>query len=56
MIVEEEDIVRTTGGGEGTTLWLISGDHGGKLIELDGIGADEVITGNQGSWWGEGGF
>ena len=45
MILEEKDIVHTTGGGEERTPWLISGDHGVKVIEFNRIVADKMITG-----------
>ena len=51
MIIEEEDIVHTTSGGEWKTAWLVSGDHGVKCVEFTHIGADKVVTGNWRSWW-----
>ena len=34
MIVEEKDVVHTTGGNEGKTPGLIRGDHGVELVDL----------------------
>ena len=51
MIVEEEDIVHPTGGGEGKTSGLVSGDHGVECFEFAHIGADQVITGEWRPWW-----
>ena len=43
MIVEEKDIVHTTGGGEWKTPRLIHTDHGVELVEFNSRGADEMV-------------
>ena len=53
IIVEEKDVVHTTGGGEGKMSGLICGDHGAELVKFNCIGADKkMVTGNRRSWWG----
>ena len=47
MIVEEEDIVHTNGGGEGKTSGLIRGDHGLELVKFNCISAGKMVTGNR---------
>ena len=52
MIVEEKDVVHTTGGGEGKSPELIRGDHGVELVKFNCIDADKMVTGNRRSWQG----
>ena len=47
MIVEENDVVHTTGGSEGKTPGLISGDHGAEFIKFNRISAEKMVTENR---------
>ena len=55
MIIEEKDIVHTTGGGKSKLPRLIRRDPNVEFVEFNSRGADEMVTGRGDLGWAKGG-